>query len=189
MTEAEPLSAISGATLEKAQKVLLPRPACGVRVPCSPQELCEVPQERLQRVLELRLRIEEAEKTSDFDGVVFSRKDNSFLLRFLRARKFQVDRALQLYLNYYKYRHKHSHLLGELSPQSVEHVLHRGFFALLDSPSRCGSRTLVVFPARCVCVCVCVCFLWRCVCRMAEWTWRRFLQWTASRPCYWCWRL
>ncbi|CAI8040683.1 Alpha-tocopherol transfer protein-like, partial [Geodia barretti] len=112
------------------------------------QELFEVPEERLDKVRELRLRILEAEKNTDFHGVVFSRKDSRFLLRFLRARKFQVDRALQLYLNYYKYRHKHSHLLGDLSLQSVQHVLQRGFFALLDTPSKCGSRTIVVFPAR-----------------------------------------
>ena len=110
----------------------------------------EDPEERLDKLLELRLKIEEVEKSTDFEGVVFSRKDNRFLLRFLRARKFQVDRALHLYLNYYKCRQKHSHLLGDLTPQSVQHVLQKGFFALLDTPSRCGSKTVVVFPARCV---------------------------------------
>ena len=109
------------------------------------------------------MRIEEIEGPPDTGSRPFSRKDNCFLLRFLRARKFNVDRALQLYLNYCKYRQKHSELVGDLSLRSVEHVLQRGFFALLDTPSRCGSRTLVVFPARCVCVCVCahVCV---CVC-------------------------
>ena len=122
------------------------------------QELFEVPEERLDKVRELRLRILEAEKNTDFHGVVFSRKDSRFLLRFLRARKFQVDRALQLYLNYYKYRHKHSHLLGDLSLQSVQHVLQRGFFALLDTPSKCGSRTIVVFPARSLSLSLSLCF-------------------------------
>ena len=124
------------------------------------QELFEVPEERLDKVRELRLRILEAEKNTDFHGVVFSRKDSRFLLRFLRARKFQVDRALQLYLNYYKYRHKHSHLLGDLSLQSVQHVLQRGFFALLDTPSKCGSRTIVVFPARSLSLSLSLCFNW-----------------------------
>ena len=148
------------------------------------QELFEVPEERLDKVRELRLRILEAEKNTDFHGVVFSRKDSRFLLRFLRARKFQVDRALQLYLNYYKYRHKHSHLLGDLSLQSVQHVLQRGFFALLDTPSKCGSRTIVVFPARSLSLSLSLFQLgtwWH----FSGWTWRRFLLWTASRP--FCW--
>lgn len=126
-----PLSGISGATLDKARK-----------------ELFEVPEERLQKVTELRERVEEAEKFPEYEGVVFARRDGRFLLRFLRARKFNVDRALQLYLNYYKYRHKHAHLLRDMTPSSVEHVLSRGFFALLDTPNTYGSKAVVVYPAR-----------------------------------------
>ena len=114
------------------------------------QELFEVPEERLTRIAELREKIAEAEKGSDLKGVVLARQDDRFLLRFLRARKFDVERALQLYLNYYKYRHKHGHLLGELSVKSVEHVLRRDFFALLDTPTKAGSKVLVVFPPRLV---------------------------------------
>ena len=61
-----------------------------------------------------------------------------------------MERSLQLYLNYYKYRHKHSQLLGEMSVQAVAHVLRRDFFALLDTPTKAGSKVLVVFPARLV---------------------------------------
>jgi retinaldehyde-binding protein 1 len=134
MSAAEPgaaVTSISGATLEKARR-----------------ELFEVPAERLTRLAELRGRIAEAEKGSDLKGVVFARQDDRFLLRFLRARKFDVERSLQLYLNYYKYRHKHAHLLGEQSVSSVEHVLRRDFFALLDTPTKAGSKVLVVFPRR-----------------------------------------
>ena len=116
---------------------------------CAPlQELGEVPERRLDNIAELREKIAEAEQRAEFRGMVFARRDDRFLLRFLRARKFQVERALQLYLNYYKYRHKHAHLLGELSLQSVEHVLQRDFFALLDTPTNSGSKMLVVFPSR-----------------------------------------
>ena len=107
-----------------------------------------MPKERADRIAELKQRICEAENTQDFESVTFSRKDDNFLLSFLRARKFNVERSLQLYLNYYKYRHKHSHLLGDMSIQSVAHVLRRDFFALLDSPTKNGSKVLVVFPSR-----------------------------------------
>ena len=82
------VSSISGETLEKAKR-----------------ELREVPQERLEAIHELRQSIERCERRSNEPGVVFERKDDKFLLRFLRARKFSLDRALQLYINYYKYRH------------------------------------------------------------------------------------
>lgn len=100
------------------------------------------------RIAELRGRISELQKSDDLKGVVFARQDDHFLLCFLRARKFNVERAFQLYLNYYKYRHKHAHLLGELSTRSVAHVLRRDFIALLDTPTNSGSKVLVVFPSR-----------------------------------------
>lgn len=111
------------------------------------QELFEVPEERLDKIAELREKIIVAQRSSEHKGI-FSRQDDSFLLRFLRAKKFDVERSLQLYLNYYKYRHKHAQLMSDLSVQSVQHVLQRGLFAVLDTPSNTGSKVLVVFPAR-----------------------------------------
>ena len=107
-----------------------------------------MPEERELKILELKEKISAAEKTAEFEGVLFARKDDRFLLRFLRARKFNVERSLQLYLNYYKYRQKHAHLLKDLTVQSVEHVLRRDLFALLDTRTSTGSRVLVVFPSR-----------------------------------------
>lgn len=90
------------------------------------------------------------ERSSDHTAVVFVRKDDSFLLRFLRAKKFDVERSLQLYLNYYKYRHKYAEVIGDLTVQSVQHVLHKGLFGLLDTPTKSGSKVIVVFPSRSV---------------------------------------
>lgn len=104
----------------------------------------------MDKIAELREKIMVAQRSSEHKGILFARQDDSFLLRFLRAKKFNVERSLQLYLNYYKYRHKHAQLMGDLSVQSVQHVLQRGLFALLDTPSSSGSKVLVVFPARSV---------------------------------------
>lgn len=146
------VTSITGATLEKAKKVFTS--FCSVWSPGhllhSVQELCEVPEERLDKIAELRERITVVERSSEHTGVVFVRKDDGFLLRFLRARKFDVERSLQLYLNYYKYRHKYAQQIGDQSVQSVQHVLQRGLFGLLDTPTKSGSKVLVVFPSRSV---------------------------------------
>ena len=90
------LSRIDGETLEKARR-----------------ELREDPDKRAEAVEELRTKIAEAKNDPEHGGVEFSRDDGPFLLRFLRARKFDVDRATLLYCNYYKFRHKYADL-GEI---------------------------------------------------------------------------
>ena len=85
---------------------------------------------------------------SDLDGVTFGRKDNRFLLRFLRARKYNMDRAVQLYVNYFKYRRKFSHLLTDFHPHHVQDVIQLGLFGVLNKPMYNGSRALCVIPSR-----------------------------------------
>lgn len=76
-----------------------------------------------------------------------SAQDSKFLLMFLRARKFDLDKALQLYVNYHLFRHKHADILRDLSFKSVEHVLHSQVIRVLDARCRDGSRALCVSPA------------------------------------------
>ncbi|XP_064385300.1 retinaldehyde-binding protein 1-like [Halichondria panicea] len=122
-------STISGATLEKAKR-----------------ELNEDPGKRVELIQELGRQITEAEAATD--DLKFTRKDNKFLLCFLRARKFDVERALQLYINYHKYRVKYAHLLTDYNAKSVEHILNSGFFGVLDQPLNDGSKCLVFLPGR-----------------------------------------
>lgn len=68
----------------------------------------------------------------DLNCVVFNNKDDSFLLRFLRARKFDVDRALQLYINYHSNRRDYPKIFNEFTPQSVKDVLESGLFSVMD---------------------------------------------------------
>lgn len=85
---------------------------------------------------------------SELDGVTFGRKDNRFLLRFLRARKYNMDRALQLYVNYFKYRKKFGHLLEDFHPHHVQDVIQLGLFGVLPKPLHNGSRAICVIPSR-----------------------------------------
>ena len=127
----EVLSAISGETLEKAKR-----------------ELGEDPETRAELVGKLRTKIQEAKSDAEYKGVEFTREDGSFLLRFLRARKFDVDRAVLLYCNYYKFRHKYAHLLGDLHPRAVEHVLRSGLLGVTDLRRKDGSAVIQLCPGR-----------------------------------------
>ena len=103
------VSGLSGETLAKAVREL------------NEPESEEV---RIQIISELRKRLKAWEpKNSDEEGVTLTRLDeDTFLLRFLRAKKFDVNRAEQLCVNYHKFRHKHAHLLGELTPEAAQKV-------------------------------------------------------------------
>lgn len=125
----EVLSFISGETLEKARR-----------------ELGEDPETRSELVGQLRAKIDEAE--GDYEDVKFVRKDGKFLLRFLRARKFDVDGAVHLYCNYYKFRHKYAHVLGDMHPRAVEHVLRSGVFGMTDLHCKDSSTVIHLRPDR-----------------------------------------
>lgn len=131
MAEMEVLSRISGETLEKARR-----------------ELREDPDKRAEAVEELRAKIAEAKSDPEYEGVEFSRDDGPFLLRFLRARKFDAERATLLYCNYYKFRHKYAHLLGDMHPQAVDHVLRSGIMGVTDLRRRDGSVAIQLCPGR-----------------------------------------
>ncbi len=123
----EEVSRINGETLEKARR-----------------ELGEEPGRREGSIRELRTKIEEEEEN---EGVCYERKDNKFLLMFLRARKFNVDRSLQLYVNYHKYRQKYSHLLTDYHPTAVEDVLKSGMVRVVDERSKNGPKVIILSPA------------------------------------------
>lgn len=128
---AEVLSSISGETLEKARK-----------------ELNEDPETREEAVAELRAKIEEVEGSHEFEGVTFARKDGKFLLRFLRAKKFDVERATRLYCNYYLYRHQHAELFTDFHPRALEHTLKSGVLGMTKLRRKDGAAVIQVYPSR-----------------------------------------
>ena len=125
------LSQISGETLEKARK-----------------ELGEDPETRAEAVEELRAKIQEVKREPECEGIEFSRNDGRFLLRFLRAKKFDVERAAKLYCNYYRFRHKYAHLLGDLHPRAVEPVLRSGIMGVTDLRRKDGAIVIQLRPQR-----------------------------------------
>lgn len=75
-----------------------------------------------------------------------TRLDDAFLLRFLRARKFDYDRALQLLLNYHAGRKAWPEVFQNLKPSTVKHVLDLGFLTVLPQPDPNGRYILCLRP-------------------------------------------
>ncbi|XP_062500540.1 retinaldehyde-binding protein 1-like [Corticium candelabrum] len=97
---------LSSASLEKASR-----------------ELNETDEIRASRISELKARVEQHED----ELLIDSRRDASFLVRFLRARKFDVDRAYQLYVNYFKYRKDHPEIFKDkFTARDMREVLEMG---------------------------------------------------------------
>ena len=125
-------SAINGTTLAKAMK-----------------ELSEDPNQRDKQIAELKQRIrgwipKEGERNIEFTRV----EDDKFLLAFLRARKFDVDKALQLFVNYHQFRQKYAGFLSTLNAPSVEHILRSGVLSVPDSRFYNGSKAICVYPQK-----------------------------------------
>ena len=125
-------STINGATLAKAM-----------------EELGEDPNRRDEQIAELKQRIRGWVPKGGERRIEFTRvEDDKFLLAFLRARKFNVDKALQLFVNYHQFRHKYASVLSTLNAPSVEHILRSGVLSVPDSRFYNGSKAICVYPQK-----------------------------------------
>ena len=125
------VSTISGATLEKAVK-----------------ELNEDPERREEQIIELRERLE-AWKPNPEDPLEANLQlaridDDKFLLCFLRARKFDSDRATTLFVNYFKFRAKYAELLGEISAKAAAPTLRENLVSVLPHRTPEGYKVLLL---------------------------------------------
>ncbi|KAM9626581.1 alpha-tocopherol transfer protein isoform 3-T3 [Trichechus inunguis] len=89
-------------------------------------------------VAELRRRAQEA-------GVPLAPLplSDSFLLRFLRARDFDLDLAWRLLQNYYKWREECPEISADLHPESILGLLKAGYLGVLRSRDPTGSKVLI----------------------------------------------
>ncbi|XP_036101196.1 alpha-tocopherol transfer protein-like isoform X4 [Molossus molossus] len=74
--------------------------------------------------------------------------DDAFLLRFLRARKFDYDRALQLLINYHSCRRSWPEVFNNLKPSALKDVLASGFLTVLPHTDPRGCHILCIRPDR-----------------------------------------
>lgn len=104
------------------------------------EELQEKPEWRLRDVQALRDMVrKECPNLS-------TSLDDAFLLRFLRARKFDYDRALQLLVNYHSCRRSWPEVFNNLKPSALKDVLASGFLTVLPHTDPRGCHILCMRP-------------------------------------------
>ncbi|XP_071203694.1 alpha-tocopherol transfer protein-like isoform X2 [Salvelinus alpinus] len=134
-------------------------PAAGYRFPGPPPpiyactltpELVAKAREELQEKPEWRLRDVQAlrDMVLKEQPNLRTRLDDAFLLRFLRARKFDYDRAMQLLLNYHTSRRAWPEVFQDLKPSTIKHVLDLGFLTVLPHPDPNGRYILCLRPGK-----------------------------------------
>lgn len=70
-------------------------------------------------------------------------------MRFLRARKFDVQRANELLINYFTVREEHKDVLADLRPSTVRHVFEAGTCMVLPHRDRHGRRITYIRSSSC----------------------------------------
>ncbi|XP_071945515.1 alpha-tocopherol transfer protein-like [Antedon mediterranea] len=101
------------------------------------KELGETPRVRDAAFAKIKLKMKERTDIS-------FRKDDKFILRFLRAKKFDVDRAFKSLVKYYELKEKHPDFFNEYKPSSVLHVLEDGFPVVFDNVDNEGRPVLAL---------------------------------------------
>lgn len=104
------------------------------------EELQEKPEWRLRDVQALRDMVHK-----EYPNLSTS-LDDAFLLRFLRARKFDYDRALQLLINYHSCRRSWPEVFNNLKPSALKDVLASGFLTVLPHTDPRGCHILCIRP-------------------------------------------
>ncbi|XP_012675718.1 alpha-tocopherol transfer protein isoform X2 [Clupea harengus] len=66
-----------------------------------------------------------------------------FLVRFLRARDFDVDLSFKLLVNYFKWRKECPEIAANLHPSSVLGLLQNNYHGVLRSRDKTGSKVLI----------------------------------------------
>ncbi|XP_077866826.1 alpha-tocopherol transfer protein-like [Saccoglossus kowalevskii] len=99
-------------------------------------ELNEDPETRLQKVQELR----ELFKTR---ADIKFRSDDEFLLRFLRNKKFNVDKAFKMMVHHYKVRRDYPKLFNSFKPSAIEYHLYKHTHMVCPGKDKLG-RTVIL---------------------------------------------
>lgn len=108
----------------------------------------EVAQDALAQ---LRARMaEQRVELQDGTAIPYPAEDDVFLLAFLRARKFNVDKAFLVLQNYTKFMHENEALLEGVTVESLRHVYDMGFMAVLNATDRRGRYAVAAVASRAV---------------------------------------
>ncbi|XP_022067148.2 retinaldehyde-binding protein 1-like [Acanthochromis polyacanthus] len=111
-------------------------------------ELNETDERRASSLKELRTMMKDrAAEGDDLSKLVlerFGETPDALLLRFLRARKFDVVRAHELMKGYVRFRKDYPELFENLTPEAVRSTIEAGYPVVLPSRDRFG-RVVLLF--------------------------------------------
>ncbi|XP_021454367.2 retinaldehyde-binding protein 1-like [Oncorhynchus mykiss] len=110
-------------------------------------ELNETDEKRALAVKELRVIIKETADAGDdlAKGVLetFGEKPDGMLVRFIRARKYDVPRAFDLMKGYVRFRRDYPELFENLTPEAVRSTIEAGYPGILSSRDKYGRIVLL----------------------------------------------
>ncbi|XP_067827255.1 retinaldehyde-binding protein 1a isoform X2 [Heptranchias perlo] len=111
-------------------------------------ELNETEEKREICVKQLqKLVLETAETGEEICKTVYRKtkdKDNSFFLRFVRARKYDVNRSYELLKGYVRFREQYPELFEDLTPEAVRSTIEAGYPGILTNRDKYG-RVVLLF--------------------------------------------
>ncbi|ETE65095.1 Retinaldehyde-binding protein 1, partial [Ophiophagus hannah] len=111
-------------------------------------ELNETSEKRELAIKELQELIQEKAKDGDDICKAVSEKmqgkDEAFLLRFIRARKFDINRAYDLIKGYVNFRQQYPELFENLVPEAVRSTIEAGYPGILCNRDKYG-RVVLLF--------------------------------------------
>ena len=118
-------------------------------------ELNETEETRAQGLVDLKELIKEEIKkfTANSDGstnIMYARRnDDAFLLRFLRARKFNAESAFSNLKHYEEFRARHTEMFdGDGLLDNVKHIFEEGAVGILPKRHPSGAVILVIYAGR-----------------------------------------
>ncbi|XP_074863233.1 retinaldehyde-binding protein 1 [Carettochelys insculpta] len=111
-------------------------------------ELNETEEKRASAVKELQELVQEGASGGEEVGKAVAEKvkgkDDNFFLRFIRARKFDVNRAYELLKGYVNFRQQYPELFDNLTPEAVRSTIEAGYPGILSNRDKYG-RVVMLF--------------------------------------------
>lgn len=108
----------------------LPSPLCA-EVHAVTGEVLESPELRAEGLRQLRVAIAAAQ-AKDAKAPPLVRDDDAFLLAFLRARKYEIPRALKVLLTFCRFWGENKHIIDGLCVAKIRRVYELGFMRMVD---------------------------------------------------------
>ncbi|XP_055709444.1 clavesin-2-like isoform X2 [Phlebotomus papatasi] len=83
------------------------------------------------------------------ENVPFGWRDDAFLLRFLRAKKFDVDKAYRMTLKYFRMKQQSPELFRVSPPSEVRHILEMQMQYMIPLRDPCGRQVFIFRVEKC----------------------------------------